>query len=54
MKNYVKPLFEYVTLTVEEKFANGSPTCTIFGSCPTDCDSFTVGGVTINRNFHAH
>ena len=34
MRNYVKPVFEYVSLSVEERFALGSGGCSTYGSCP--------------------
>ena len=34
LKSYIKPVFDYVELTVEERFAVGSTTCTVSGTCP--------------------
>ena len=34
MKSYIKPVLEYISLTVEERFASGSGTvCTVWGTC---------------------
>ncbi len=48
MKYYIKPEFDYVALTAEERFASGSSDCTTYGSCPTSktiC-SFTFDSTT--------
>lgn len=34
MSRYVKPVASFVNLRVEERLANGSPGCLIYGSCP--------------------
>lgn len=41
MKKYIKPRFEYVALLSEERFALGSTTCTLYGTCPVNCDTVT-------------
>ncbi len=41
MKNYIKPQFEFVTLTAEEQFAQGSK-CVPSGYCHFVIDGKTV------------
>lgn len=53
MRAYVKPLLEYVDLSVEERFASGSGGCTIYGSCPTNCDFVETGGFSIPVNLYS-
>lgn len=54
MKNYVKPQFKYVSLLSEERFAIGSgANCTLYGTCPVDCDTAeTPGGLSFPVNYY--
>jgi hypothetical protein len=49
LRVYMKPEFDYVSLTAEERFAGGaSQQCQTYGSCPTSTTicSFTIDGTT--------
>ena len=53
MRAYIKPLFEFIVLAVEERFAAGSLICTVVGTCPTSSApgcSFVAHGVTKYAN----
>ena len=53
MKSYMKPVFEYIVLTVEERFALGSGTaCTVWGTCASvGIKQLLIDGVWTPINF---
>lgn len=55
MRSYSKPEFSFISLKVEESFAQvaaGSVQCTVTGSCPNEVPfcTFVYDGTTVTAN----
>lgn len=48
MKGYIKPRMNFITLSIEERFAGSA--CTVAGSCPEGTKTIVVGGTTYEVN----